>query len=237
MDKMKKLDNDKILKVHYFFRQFDHGEWYNCIVMDLYEMNFFEYKIKREQTGRISSNDCEKFTTCLFEACKALYNEKIQHLDIKPNNFLLTMTQGSERTIDKIVLGDFGQAKMMNEETNWYNKCGNPLFGPPESWSADTTNRDQWGMATTLMFGLISTKAFYGLMILPYKRSYLNLQSQYPQVFKVKTPKRLLKLYMELIKLESSDRLNIMDAYNRMESCKEEIPLMHDYAESERVSN
>ena len=74
-------------------------------------------------------------------------------------------------------------------------------------------------------------------MILPYKRSYLNLQSQYPQVFKVKTPKRLLKLYMELIKLESSDRLNIMDAYNRMESCKEEIPLMHDYAESERVSN
>ena len=238
MDKMKQLNNDYILKVHYFFRQFDHGNWYDCIVMDLYDMNFFEYKIKREQTdGRMSTNDCEKFITCLFEATEVLFEEKIQHLDIKPNNFLLKLTNGSERRIDKIVLADFGQAKMMNEETNWYNKCGNPLFAPPESWSGDTTNRDQWGMATSFMFGIISTKAFYGLMILPYQRSYYNLQSLFPKVAKVRTPKRLLDLYMNLIKLNSSNRLSIMDTYNRMKLCKEESQFMYDYAESERVSN
>ena len=237
MDKMKKLDNDYILKVHYFFRQFDHGIWYDCIVMDLYDMNFFEYKIKRELMGRLDANDREKFISCLFGASKVLYDENIQHFDIKPNNLLVKLTNDSERKIEKIVLADFGQAKMLNEETNWYNKCGNPLFAPPECWSGDTTNRDQWGIATSLMFGLISTKAFYGLMILPYQRSYCNLQSNYPEELKVKTPKKLLDLYMDMIKLESSDRLNIMNAYNRMKSLKDESHLMHVYAESERVSN
>ena len=234
MDKMKKLDNDYILKVHYFFRQFDRGIWYDCIVMDLYDMNFFEYKIKREQTGRLDANDREKFTSCLFEASKVLYDENMQHFDIKPNNLLVKLTNDSERKIEKIVLADFGQAKMLNEETNWYNKCGNPLFAPPECWSGDTTNRDQWGIATSLMFGLISTKAFYGLMILPYQRSYYNLRSHYPKVLKVKTPKKLLDLYMDMIKLESSDRLNIINAYNRMKLLKDESHLMHVYAESEK---
>merc|ERR1712131_41078 len=181
MDKMKKLDNRSILKVHYFFRQFDNGIWYDCIVMDLYDMNFFEYKMKREHHhGQINSSDREKFITCLFEAILVLYVNNIHHLDIKPNNFLVKLT--CDETIERIVLGDFGQAKMMNEETNWYNKCGNPLFAPPECWSEDTANRDQWGMATSMMFALMSTKAFYGLMLLPYQQSNNNLKSIYRAV-------------------------------------------------------
>ena len=234
MDKMQRLDNEFILKVHYFFRQFDNGIWYDCIVMDLYDMNFFEYKIKKEQQGGITTNDRKQFITCLFEATKALFICGIHHLDIKPNNFLVKVKSGG--AIEKIVLGDFGQAKMMNEETNWYNKCGNPFFAPPECWSENTTNRDQWGMATSMMFALMSTKAFYGLMLLPYQQSSDHLNSSYRTVFKVKTPKNLLDLYMSLIQLEPSDRLNILDAYNSIESCKEECHLMHTYAESERVS-
>ena len=114
MDKMKKLDNEFILKVYYFFRQFDNGIWYDCIVMDLYDMNFFEYKIKKEQQGGITDNDREKCITCLFEASRVLFLCGIHHLDIKPNNFLVKATK-SGGAIEKIVLGDFGQAKMMNE--------------------------------------------------------------------------------------------------------------------------
>ena len=237
MEKMKRVDNEYILKVHYLFRQFDNGIWYDCIVMDLYEMNFFEYKIKKELQGGIPVNDREQFITCLFEASKVLIIHGINHLDINPNNFLVKLARtGGNEVIDKIVLGDFGQAKMVNEETNWYNKCGNPLFAPPECWSEDTTNRDQWGMATTMMFALMSAKAFYGLMILPYQRSSNHLQSLYRTVSNVKTPKNLLDLYMKLIQLEPSDRLDILEAYNRMKLCKDECQYLHVYAESERVS-
>ena len=236
MDKMKKLDNDYILKVHYFFRQFDHEIWYDCIVMDLYDMNFFEYKMKREyHHGQINSSDREKFITCLFEAMLVLHINEIHHLDIKPNNFLVKLT--CDETIERIVLGDFGQAKMMNEETNWYNKCGNPLFAPPECWSDDTANRDQWGMATSMMFALMSTKAFYGLMLLPYQQSNNNLKSIYRAVPNVTTPKNLLDLYMDLIKLDPSDRLNILDACNRKQLCQDDFKRMHAYAESGMISN
>jgi len=118
------------------------------IAMELAEMNFLEYMNK--------VNPSENAILSMFtEAAEALdfLNQKqhfsdggeivaILHRDIKPQNMLIVG--------GALKIGDFGLARILDEEKNQHSGCMTPSYSPPEFFQEKmSASSDQYSLAIT----------------------------------------------------------------------------------------
>jgi serine/threonine protein kinase len=118
------------------------------IAMELAEMNFLEYMNK--------VNPSENAIHSMFtEAAEALdfLNQKqhfsdggeivaILHRDIKPQNMLIVG--------GALKIGDFGLARILDEEKNQHSGCMTPSYSPPEFFQEKmSASSDQYSLAIT----------------------------------------------------------------------------------------
>jgi serine/threonine protein kinase len=86
------------------------------------------------------------FTRQLLHGLDYLYNRKVAHLDIKPENIVLV----EEGRVDSIKLIDFGLARILNTDEPQFVECGTPEFVAPEivRHRPVTTAADMWYLFT-----------------------------------------------------------------------------------------
>lgn len=120
---LSKLQNPGIIKVIELFEE-NQTAYY---VMEYVSNGSLDEQIKVK--GRLSSKDCVAYTLQIAEALNYMHQNKMLHLDLKPNNIMV-------RKDDKIVLIDFGLSKRFNAfgkpETSTTIGHGTPGYAPVE---------------------------------------------------------------------------------------------------------
>ncbi|MCY2940152.1 MAG: serine/threonine protein kinase [Planctomycetota bacterium] len=123
-------------------------EEYLWIAFELAEMNFLEYVNKNKP----SENEILSMFTDAAEALNFLNQKRhlledgetvsILHRDIKPQNMLIVG--------GALKLGDFGLARILDEETNQHSGCMTPSYSPPEFFQEKmSATSDQYSLAIT----------------------------------------------------------------------------------------
>ena len=118
------------------------------IAFELAEMNFLEYVNKNKP----SENEILSMFTDAAEALNFLNQKRhlledgetvsILHRDIKPQNMLIVG--------GALKLGDFGLARILDEETNQPSGCMTPSYSPPEFFQEKmSATSDQYSLAIT----------------------------------------------------------------------------------------
>jgi WD40 repeat protein len=118
------------------------------IAFELAEMNFLEYVKKNKP----SENEILSMFTDAAEALNFLNQKRhlledgetvsILHRDIKPQNMLIVG--------GALKLGDFGLARILDEETNQHSGCMTPSYSPPEFFQEKmSATSDQYSLAIT----------------------------------------------------------------------------------------
>lgn len=117
------LQNPGIIKVIELFEE-NQTAYY---VMEYVSNGSLDEQIKVK--GRLSSKDCVAYTLQIAEALSYMHQNKMLHLDLKPNNIMV-------RKDDKIVLIDFGLSKRFDAfgkpETSTTIGHGTPGYAPVE---------------------------------------------------------------------------------------------------------
>ena len=120
---LSKLQNRGIIKVIELFEE-NQTAYY---VMEYVSNGSLDEQIKVK--GRLSSKDCIAYTLQIAEALNYMHQNKMLHLDLKPNNIML-------RKDDKLVLIDFGLSKRFDAfgqpETSTTIGHGTPGYAPVE---------------------------------------------------------------------------------------------------------
>ena len=118
------------------------------IAMELAEMNFLEYMNKVNP----SENTIHSMFTEAAEALDFLNQKQhfsdggeivaILHRDIKPQNMLIVG--------GALKIGDFGLARILDEEKNQHSGCMTPSYSPPEFFQEKmSASSDQYSLAIT----------------------------------------------------------------------------------------
>lgn len=123
-------------------------EEYLWIAFELAEMNFLEYVNKNKP----AENEILSMFTDAAEAIDFLNQKRhlleegeivsILHRDIKPQNMLIVG--------GALKLGDFGLARILDEDTNQHSGCMTPSYSPPEFFQEKmSATSDQYSLAIT----------------------------------------------------------------------------------------
>ncbi|CAK62565.1 unnamed protein product (macronuclear) [Paramecium tetraurelia] len=105
------------------------------IIMERCDSNLKDLLYKKQ---KLNDQEISDFLIQFLNGYKFLYNNKIVHKDIKPDNILYSKQNSS--IIYKI--GDFGLAKVYknNQTTNDFSRNGTPVYSAPE---VSVINTDQ----------------------------------------------------------------------------------------------
>ena len=137
---MRKINHDNILKLYKVIKKNDKI----YLILEYCNGGDLSNYIK----NRINSYD-NKFFHQILEGLKYLYNHKILHRDIKPQNILIHN--------NNIKISDFGFAKSFEKTELITTFCGSPLYMAPEILKDRkyTAKSDIWSLGV-LLFELLS---------------------------------------------------------------------------------
>ena len=125
----------------------------NAILLEYenFDLNLFQYITEK---GELSNEKefYKKIIRELAEALKILYNKKVIHRDIKPNNiFIINKEKGSDDYNNyTIKLGNFSSAILLNENDN--KQVGTIVYTPPEMFKNINYDEkvDLWSLGVTI---------------------------------------------------------------------------------------
>ena len=125
----------------------------NAILLEYenFDLNLFQYITEK---GELSNEKefYKKIIRELAEALKVLYNKKVIHRDIKPNNiFIINKEKGSDDYNNyTIKLGNFSSAILLNENDN--KQVGTIVYTPPEMFKNINYDEkvDLWSLGVTI---------------------------------------------------------------------------------------
>ena len=104
-----------------------------CFVLELMAGDLFDYV---SQSGPLPEVEAANVTRKLCYAIGALHSSGILHRDIKLENLLIESgsndLNSSTKNTDHFKISDFGFAKKINEEDNFYNPAGTLGYAAPE---------------------------------------------------------------------------------------------------------
>ncbi|KAF8312381.1 kinase-like protein, partial [Clavulina sp. PMI_390] len=147
IDTMVKLRHPNI--VPFYEHYHDHEKLY--IVMELVYGGDLQMYIRRQPGHRNNEPETKKMTRSICQGLAYIHSKGIAHRDLKPENILLTRDR-----IPKIA--DFGQARVIDDQTFLKTVCGTPAYCAPEVLKNLTAGYspkvDSWSMALIVYFML-----------------------------------------------------------------------------------
>ena len=187
-------------------------------LMPVYKTDLFEYV----RSGQISMQFCYYVARCMFSAVRYIHRLKIAHLDIKPQNILLSH-QGEPK------LSDFGAAESFYSEVGTkvfrylQESKGSIPFLSPELLAGRRYNAmnlvDSWALGGTLYFAITNGVEPYGLSM------YLDEMLRRITEGKLRKPRgfddyirknakfrNFISLLMQLMTVSPSHRLTVTEA-------------------------
>lgn len=192
------LEHENIIKLY----EVVSNEKYHFLILEYCELgDLSEYLKKNELDERMT----QEIFSQIISGIKYLYEKKIMHRDLKPQNILLTNDL-------KIKISDFGFAKFYNnlDET----MCGSPYYMSPEMITNNGYNckSDLWSL------GIILYQMIVGKI--PYKAN--NIQSLIREINskRIMLPDHIIvtsnckKLIYSLLEIDLNKRIQWEDLFN-----------------------
>ena len=173
VDLMRKLDHPNIIKLHDYIE----NEKYIYIIMEYCKYGDLRYFLKGKPISEFKTQIIMKQ---LISALKYLYNNKVFHRDLKPQNILV-----SSKCIIKIT--DFGLAKKEIEENKLSETiCGSPIYMAPEIIKKKKYNNkaDIWSIGI-IFYELLTGKNPYNVRNFDDLVDFINKKN-------IKIPKNLM---------------------------------------------
>lgn len=129
------------------------------LVMPHYERDLFDLIVQSQTTHRrFSGKSIKRYFTEIIDTLYKMHNHNIVHLDIKPENILVTNDH-------HIKLIDFGFAKHVKNKKNLYCSKGTPFYAAPEidhyESGYDPYKADIWSLGTTFYLMLELRRPFH----------------------------------------------------------------------------
>ena len=122
--------NENILNLQDFF--FRHDRIY--LVFDLYHCNLRDHLCDLDASGRkqMCPVQLKSFVRQILSALAFCHDRRVMHRDMKPDNILLDWSK------QKLVVSDFGMAKIFSERDCFTENCVTSWYRPPEILLGDT---------------------------------------------------------------------------------------------------
>ena len=142
----KLCQNEIILKVY------ERIDTQNFIVLkyEPFDLSLMDYFYK---TGEMKKKQklFKKIVQCIAKALKVIYNQKVIHRDIKPNNIFLKKNQSNPNDFE-IKLGNFSSSILLKE--NDYKQIGTILYTAPEMLKNTKYSEkvDLWSLGISLYY-------------------------------------------------------------------------------------
>jgi serine/threonine protein kinase len=150
----KRLNHPNIIKTI----DIDHFDY--CLILEYIQgIDLFEY-LKNDMFS--STRALMPIFAQLIDAVHYIHDKNIVHLDIKPENILITH-------YDRVKLIDFGQAKLINDNDECVGVVGTENFLPPEVFTGNPykcKTVDVWGCGVVL-YNLVYKRS-------PWTRALIN---------------------------------------------------------------
>lgn len=147
---LKKLDSEYIIRI------IDKDVKNGLLVMNKYSQDMFDLLVScQTRAKKLSKRSIKKYFTELVDAIFYLHSHNIAHLDIKPENILLTDDH-------HVLFIDFGFAKVIKKKI--YKAKGTPFYAAPELCynedGFDAFKTDIWALGMTFYLLLERRRPF-----------------------------------------------------------------------------
>ncbi|XP_063990767.1 serine/threonine-protein kinase ULK3 isoform X2 [Diachasmimorpha longicaudata] len=197
------LKHNNIVEMKDFF--WHEGRIY--IVMEYCDGGDLSSFIKRK--SQLPETICRKFLQQLALALRYLRSHDVCHLDLKPQNLLLT-----RKPVLTLKVGDFGFAQYLSTSESKFTMCGSPLYMAPEI----LLRREYDARVDLWSVGVIMYECLFGKA--PYSSSSLEeLVEKIKSCKTIEIPKgcsvspECKNLLMSLLKHDPNERLSFDDFF------------------------
>jgi serine/threonine protein kinase len=193
---LKTLDHPNIIKLYdVFFDEFSKNIYF---MIDLYEMGDLSKYLNGK---KIKEKYAKNYMRQIKDGLEYLYNKKILHRDLKPQNILVSK-------INTLVITDFGFARYFESDVMLQTICGSPLYMAPEILLKKnyTNSSDLWSVGIILyeiLFGCVPFES-KNLVDLIHKIKKKNIS--YPDNFKNTHSIEVHELIVSLLKKNPVER-------------------------------
>lgn len=137
---LKQLRHPNIINIYQYFRDTN----YLYIILEYCPHGNLSMKVKEH--GPLCYEELVQVARQMLEALDSCHKRGIAHMDIKPDNILLS-------EFEKVKLSDFGLAESLCDIGRCYKKNGTIYYSPPELFSShpyDPKKADIWSLGITL---------------------------------------------------------------------------------------
>ncbi|CAO1442863.1 unnamed protein product [Diamesa serratosioi] len=204
---MKKLQHKNIVKMEDFC--WDQQNIY--IIMELCEAGNLSSFIHKRSV--LAESTCRIFIRMLAEAMKYLRDNNVSHLDLKPQNLLLTRPTPSSMYILKICDFGFAQDLAIDEEND--SVKGSPLYMAPEIILKQKydAKADLWSIGV-ILYECLFGKAPYSSKTLQELLDKVNSLQKIQMPLNSKVSKECEDLLFRLLQHSAEQRISFKDFFN-----------------------
>lgn len=200
---LKTLNHPNIIKLYDVF--FDESSKNIYFMIDLYENGDLSNYLNGK---KIKEKYAKNYMRQIKDGLEYLYNKKILHRDLKPQNILV-----SKR--NTLVITDFGFARYFENDVMLQTICGSPLYMAPEILLKKkyTAISDLWSVGIILYEMLCGYVPFESKNLVDLLHKIKKVDVNYPSDFNSIHSKEVIILLQSLLQKNPSERCDWEDFF------------------------